>query len=80
MIDIFGFADKARSCDLNLLQSVDKVLGTADTWTADTWTGTVDTWTGTADTWTGTADTWTIMELFAASDQTHCALVVFDSE
>ena len=73
MIDIFGFADKARSCDLNLLQSVDKVLGTADTWTADTWTGT-------ADTWTGTADTWTIMELFAASDQTHCALVVFDSE
>ena len=54
MIDIFGFADKSRSCVLNLLQSVDKVLGTADTWT------------GTADTWTGTADTWTVMELLAA--------------
>ena len=61
MIDIFGFADKSRSCVLNLLQSVDKVLGTADTWT-----GTADTWTGTADTWTGTADTWTVMELLAA--------------
>ena len=53
------FADKSRSCVLNLLQSVDKVLGTADTWT-------------------GAADTWTVMELLAASDQTHCALVVFD--